>query len=274
MTTVRSARVLGTLFVLALLSVVLPLSAGQPEGAGAPGEACARTPRLHAVLVQNVGPGVIRGLHTLLTSRHGYPAENVRVLGSREHLADLAPEPPTTRNVLTAVGRLGRDLLPGEQVVIVFLCHMRRGCLVNDRIPYQALNDRLAMFRRGVSVAVVVAGCHAGDAIPVLTHADIICAGATGDQKTYGGFLHFLRDTLGAREEAVVAADRDRDGRVSLGEAYDYASDPGRLAKWYGALPEEVWPTDAVPTPRRFTRRARMDYRTWLSPSSRRQEED
>ncbi len=237
-----------------------------PGSAAVPEKAPVRMPRLHAVLVQNVGAGLIRGLRGLLISEYGYPGENVAVLGSAKHLKDLAPKPPTTQNVLLAVNRLGKDLLPGDQVLIVFLCHMQKGRLVNDRIPYKVLNDRLAMFRRGVSVTVVIAGCHSGAAIPVLTHADIIYAGCTGDQKTYGGFLHFLRDSLGADEAAQAAADENRDGRVSLGEAYDYASDRVRLAKWYGALPKEVWPKDVVPTPRRWTRLQRMDYETWLSP--------
>lgn len=249
---------LSLLHVVALTTVLLLVpsaAAGEEPARGA-----------HAVLVQNVGPGLIRDLHALLTTRYRYPTGNVAVFGSSKHLLGLSPAAPSTKNILSALDRLADELVPGDQVLVVFLCHMQKGCLINDRIPYAELNEHLARFRRGVKVAIVAAGCHSGGAIPVLEHADIVYTGGTSRQKTYGGFLHFLRDALGRKAEAFDAADVDGDGGVSLGEAFDYASDAKRLEEWYDALPDEIWPTKMVPTPMRWTRSERMDYKMWPSP--------
>ena len=222
----------------------------------------------HAVILQTVAPGQVRALHKLLTTRYKCPRESVVVLSAHKGLSNIASGPPTKAKFFGVLDHLAERLAPGDQLLLVFACHMQKGCLVGNRIPYRQLNDQLAKFRRGTRIAVIIEGCHSGAALPFLTRVDVAYAAATARQATWGGFLMFWVDAMGRKPEAFKAADADKDGRVSLGEAFDYASDRERLTKWYRKLPKRIWPTKMVPSPERRTRFKRMDYEMWPSPAS------
>lgn len=222
----------------------------------------------HALILQNVAGGQVRSLYDILRDRCDYPPTNVTVLATEKGLKDVADGPATKTKFFEVLDDLAERLGPEEQLLIVFACHMQKGYLINNQISYKELDDHLTKFRRGTQIAVVIEGCYSGAAIPVLQRADVVYAAGTADQPTWGGFLKFWVDAMGRNPDAVRAADADKDGRISLGEAYDYASDSDRLTKMYRGLPKKVWPTTMVPTPMRRARLERMDYRMWLLPMS------
>jgi len=222
----------------------------------------------HALILQNVAGGQVRSLYDILKDQCNYPRANVIVLAEAKGLKDVADGPATKAKFFEVLDGLAERLTAREQLVVVFACHMQKGFLINDQISYKELDDHLARFRRGTRIAVVIEGCYSGAAIPVLQHADVVHAAGTADQPTWGGFLKFWVDAMGRNPDAVKTADADKDGRISLGEAYDYASDSERLTKLYRGLPKKVWPTTMVPTPMRRARLERMDYRMWLLPTS------
>lgn len=268
-------------FVCFLVMLALTLGRANP-GRAAENAAPADTPQAPAsrpragasappfpfrvVMLQNVAGGLVRALHGVLTDRCAYPRANAIVLAEEKGLKDLADGPATKTKFFDVLDDLAERLGPEEQLIVVFACHMKKGFLINDQISYKELDDHLTRFRRGTRVAVIIEGCYSGAAIGELKHADVVYAAGTADQPTWGGFLKFWVDAVGASADAVKTADADHDARVSLGEAYDYASDSDRLTTFYRGLPKTVWPTTMVPAPVRRARVERMDYQMWLVP--------
>ena len=142
---------------------------------------------------------------------------------------------------------------------------MQKGFLINNKLSYDELNKLLEPIPEGVTVIVIIEGCHAGAALPLLDAADMVYASSGPDEPCYGGWLRFFMDALDKDKGAFSVADTDANGFVSFGEAYDYAADEGRLAKWYSGLPRDVWPPeDFYPKPMRSE--GELQYWLYLSP--------
>jgi hypothetical protein len=250
------------LVALALWGGVLAAGADDPE-AGQHAEQPAG--QWHSLIVQNVAAGQIKGAHTLLTKLHKWPSKNITVLGKDASLEAILAGPATESRILAQLDRLAEQLTEKDRLLILFACHMRAGFLINASLTYEQFEKRLAKFRPGTEIIVVLEGCYTGGAIPVLKHADVLYTAASKTQETYGGFLMFLLNALGRKKEDARVADTNDDQKVSLDEAYLFASDEKRLTKWYRSLPKKTWPTQMVPTPMRVMQAPELDHKVWLS---------
>lgn len=131
----------------------------------------------------------------------------------------------TAEEVEAVLGRVAREAAAGDRVLLVLLGH-GAGSGENSRVSLPGPSLRAADYARLLdaiparSVAVVNAASASGDFIPVLAGEGrvVITATRSAQQRNatvFGG--HFVEAFAGNR------ADLDRDGRVSLLEAFEYA---------------------------------------------------
>lgn len=223
-------------------------------------------PEGYAIIVQNVGAGLALDFRGLLIERGGYSEGNILCYGSSEQLADCRAGQPTVDEITSGVNDLAARMSDGDVLLLMFLCHMRKGFLINDQLTYEELNELLTAIPGHVTTVVIIEGCHSAAALPVLDAADLAYASAGPDQPCYGGWLRFFMDALGRDENAHDVADADRDGRVSFGEAFDYSAIEEHLADWYANLPRDAWPpADFYPKPARTT--SELEYSLFLNPN-------
>lgn len=150
----------------------------------------------------------------------------IRLEDAPPPLQDSATAPSRKENVLGAIHRLARRSAPGDVVAIVLLGHgAARGDRAQFNLPGPDLSaaelDHALGELKGRTVAVVVAAPASAPFIDRLSGPDRIVITATSsaseNQHTrFGG--HFV-DAL-----AGDPADTDKDGRVSLLEAFDFAT--------------------------------------------------
>ncbi|HEX5580808.1 MAG TPA: hypothetical protein VFX39_04470 [Gemmatimonadaceae bacterium] len=165
---------------------------------------------------------------TLLTGLGdaGVPAANVTWLAEApERTRGRAAGRSTKAEVERALAALATRAGAGDRVLVVLIGHgSHQGAESRLNLPGPDITaaelathlDRI----RGASVAVVNAASASGDFVPVLATRGrvVITATKTALERNETRFAaHFARAFAGA------AADTDKDGRVSLLEAFDYA---------------------------------------------------
>ena len=234
-------RALITIFLVQLAISVKPISYAL----------CAETQgECYAVIVQNIGPGLAEDFRELLIEQGSFKERNILCYGSDEPFADFCLGPPTAEEFSDGMAEIAGRISEDGILVILFACHMQKGYLINNTLSYEELNRLLMGLPESATVAVIIEGCYAGAAIPLLQSSDLVYASAGPNEPCYGGWFRFFLDALGKDKGAYALADVDGNGFISFGEAYDYASDEGRLAQWYSALPHDVWPpADFFPRP-------------------------
>jgi hypothetical protein len=254
----RILLLITTALACAFLSVMHPMVAASGFDADIQGER-------YAIIVQNIGPGLAMNFRELLIEQGGVEESNILCYGCDEPFAGVCVGKPVFEEVSKGFGELAGRLSEGDTVLVLFACHMQRGFLINNTLSYEELNGFLTSFPEGVQIIVIIEGCHAGAILQSLVAADLIYASAGPDEPCYGGWLRFFLDALGKDMGAFSLADTDGNGFVSFGEAFDYASDDGRLAEWYSNLPRDVWPpADFHPKPTRSE--AEFQYWFFLNP--------
>ncbi len=207
----------------------------------------------YAMIVQNVGAGLAREMRELLVDS-GWDENNILCYGLIEPSSSYTQfciDGPQADAFLDGFDSIAEEITDRDTLLIVFICHMAEGCLINDSLPGVVLNERLARLPDETTVALILEGCHTMGHLPVLTAADLVFASAGADQHCYGGWTHFFLDALGKENEAFDLSDMDGNGFVSFGEAYDYAADEDRLIDWYDNLSSDVWPSympDPIPS--------------------------
>jgi len=212
--------------------------------------AFAKTGELYAVLAQNVGPGLTHRFQKLLVEQYSFPSEHVFLFGEEIENSPSVTGPASADRVLAKLNELSTKLKPDDKLVLLFLCHMQDGFLINNTLSYQELEEALKKYDDKVDIIVVVEGCHSSGAIDIVKSADVLFTSARKGQPCYGGFLLFLADSLDPQNAAFKEADTDCNGVVTMGEAYIYAGNESRLASWYKALDRSVWPPeDFYPIP-------------------------
>ncbi len=208
-----------------------------------------KPPAYRLVICQTVASDQCKRLHDLLLSEYGYAEENIAVFGVQEQLAPVPCKAPIKANVAEHLEKLSKEMGEKDHLVVVFACHMLEGNLIGNQLGYAELNALLAKFEKGVEITVIIEGCHSGWAIPSLASADRIYAACGPMQKCYGLFLSLMIDALSSKNKAFQQADTDLDGRISLGEACDYASNRERLHENHAKLSPKVWPKGWVAYP-------------------------
>ena len=218
----------------------------------------------YAFIMQNVGTGLVTSFRNLLITKYDYPKENISVYAKDASLNKISSAKPTEANILKGLTELADKLQKGDFVVINFVCHMRKGFLVNNQLKYKKFNQALEKFPEGVTIFVFMTGCHSGASIPELKAANVVYTATHPTEIDYGAFQRFLVNALGGDEAAFAEADIDKNAKVSLGEAYDYANDEDKLKKWYKKLSPKVWP-DKNYYPKPMKNENKIEYDTYLN---------
>jgi hypothetical protein len=223
----------------------------------------------YAIIVQNVGPGLARNLQSLLIDSN-WEKDNILCYGRIEPSTPFSPlclGEPTSDNYLAGIDSIAQEITDRDTLLVVFICHMTKGFLINNTLSGEQLNTSLSGIPDGATIVAILEGCHTAALIPGLTAVDLVYASAGPDQACYGGWMHFFLEAMGTDHTAYSLADLDGDGFVSFGEAYDYAADERRLADWYAALSPDVWPSNAgYPTPARTE--GDLQYCLFLDPDA------
>ena len=204
----------------------------------------------YAVLMQNVGVGLVNRLEKVLLEDYHFPAENVSYYRCLDDDGKEISGATLAESVLSKLDELSGKLHAGDKLIIAFLCHMQSGFCVNASLSYKELEDSLAKFDGGVDIILFIEGCHSAGALEVVKSADALVTSAKTGEICYGGFMLFWINAIDPKHEAYINADTDSNGFVTVGEAYEYARDETKLAKWYRELDDAVWPfPDFHPTP-------------------------
>ena len=225
--------------IVALAAVIVLFSTG-----------VANAGELYAVLVQNVGAGLTHNFRNLLIEEYDYSEDNLFLYGDKEKEGPPVSDPASADQVLKMLDELADKLDKEDKLVVFFLCHMQSGFLINNTLSYLQLEETLSRFDDEIDIIVVIEGCHSNGALDIVKSPDAIITSAKTGQPCYGGFLLFWINALDPEKPAYKKADADKNGITTIGEAYEYARDDTRLAKWYGELDRSVWPPeDFYPTP-------------------------
>ena len=158
--------------------------------------------------------------------RFGVPAANVVMLGERpERAAGVVRARSTKANVIAELSRIATRSAEGDRVIVVLVGHgSHQGDVSRFNIPGPDLTDAelgaALDALRGRTVAVVVATSASGEMVKSLSGPRRVIVTATKS-----GFEG--NESIFARHFALAwsgdGADADKDGRVSLLEAFDYA---------------------------------------------------
>ena len=202
----------------------------------------ARAQRVHVLIITGLSgepqyrARVLEAAATLADTartRWGVADSSLIVLGE-----DPAQDPKhiqakaTKENVAQAFVRLSRRVAPGD-IVLVFLNGHGAGEGPNSRVNLPGPDPTAADFAAWISgfarqtVVFVNAASGSGDFVPVLAGRGrlIVSATKTGIERNESVFARpFVRGLTGSE------ADADKDGRISVYEAFDYAKkEVGRL---------------------------------------------
>jgi hypothetical protein len=213
----------------AAIAAVVVLLGAQPSAAQGPSV----TGGVHVLVVTGAGgePRFSQAFHEAGASlaqaavtRFGVEAANVVLLGEKADRAGVRGR-STRENVLAELGKIGTRSAAGDRVFVVLVGHgSHQGDVSRFNVPGPDLTsadlaaalDRL----RGRTIGVVVATSASGEFVKTLSAPGRAIVTATksgfeGNESIFAG--HF------ARAWAEDGADADKDGRVSLLEAFDYA---------------------------------------------------
>jgi hypothetical protein len=211
--------------LFAAMTAAMPLLA--PVRAGA---------QTHALIVTGLGAepkyqqqfmSLGQRLTTALVTRYGIPEANVAWLGEDSTSKVKAYHGRSTSvSIMKEIDHLATTAKPNEQILIVLIGHgSGQGEETKFNIPgpditAKDLNAALSRFT-GQRVAMLDLTTASGDALPILSFPNRIVVTATKSafERNESQFARFFVEAI----DKEGAADVDKDGRVSLLEAYRYA---------------------------------------------------
>jgi len=221
----RGARGLGATLAALLVAAAAQAAAVQPAAAQ----------QTHALVIVGLGgtdayrqrfTSWAEELRTALTERDGVPAEHVTVLAERTDLAPgVVKDRSTKENVTRALAEIAARAGPRDQILVVLIGH---GTAQGDEgqfnlpgpdLSAEELAAALAAFPTQ-TVAVVHTGSSGGGFIAPISGPNRIVVSATRTvrERNATEFPGYFVEAL-----AGSGADMDKDGRVSLLEAFLYA---------------------------------------------------
>ena len=229
----RRMRVAGVRWGTAAALAVTSMTGGGPA---APVAVAAQAPAQTHVLIITGIPGEprfakafssqARQLATALVERHGVPRERVTILVS-ERSADptLAAAGATKGHIVKEIARIGLSAAPDDRVLLILIGH-GSGSGADSRVNISGPDLTAAELARELAtlgprpIAVVNTASASGDFAKILAGDDriIITSTASSQERNETIFAeHFVAAFTGD------GADADKDGRLSLLEAYRYA---------------------------------------------------
>jgi hypothetical protein len=167
-------------------------------------------------------------LSTALTSKYGIPQANISWLGEDStNRARTYKGRNTGVAIMREVDRMAAAAKPNEQVLIVLIGHGSgdgedtKFNIAGPDITAREFNTMLGRFS-AQRVAFLNLTSASGDALPVLSFPNRIVVTATKSayERNESQFARYFVEAL----DKAGAADVDKDGRVSLLEAYRYAA--------------------------------------------------
>lgn len=171
-------------------------------------------------------------LSAALSTKYGIPEGNIAWLGEDStNASKMYKGRSTAANIMREIDRLGAAVKPNEQVIIVLIGHgsgdgeQSKFNIPGPDITAKDFNTALARFA-AQRVAFLNLTTASGDALPILAVPNRIVVTATKSayERNESQFARFFVDAL----DKDGAADVDKDGRVSLLEAYRYAAQETR----------------------------------------------
>jgi len=194
-----------------------------------------------AVLVHYAG-----GLKDVLLKKYDFAEDHVLVS------SDNADE---VRKALEKV----KEGATEDSLILVASCgHTQKGALILT-LPLTDVEKTLKD-TKGTKV-VLQSTCHSGLAIKALESAQVVYAACKADEFEGGVFFSLFAEAVSDEKKA----DADKDGKVSLGEAYEYASENERIQAGYKKLYEAnpaFWPAPSGPLP--LKKKNDVDLDLWL----------
>ncbi len=171
-------------------------------------------------------------LSTALSSKYGIPEANIAWVGEDStSTAKTYRGRATSQNILREIERISGAAKPNDQVLIILIGHgSGQGEETKVNIPgpdmtAKDFNSLLARFA-GQRLAFLNLTTASGDALPILSFPNRIVVTATKSayERNESQFARFFVDAI----DKDGVADVDKDGRVSLLEAYRYAAQETR----------------------------------------------
>jgi hypothetical protein len=218
-------------------AAALAVLAGAPLAPAAPSSALEAQARTRALVVVGLGGTAeyrerfhteARTLRDALVEQHGLDAADVVYLGERVEIdPEVIGDRSTRENVLAVLARFAEASGPADRVLVVLIGHGSSGAggdafnLPGPDVGPADLAEALAAFGE-TPVAFVHTGSGSGAYLEPLSGPEriVITATRTGRELNATRFgEHFVAALSGE------GADIDRDGRISLLEAYTYARD-------------------------------------------------
>ncbi len=210
----------------------------------------------YALLVQTVAPHQVRDFRRLLIERFGFEPRLIVTLArdkpAKEGLGkDMICAPPRPEYVKFYLRWMVRSLKPGDLLVLLACAHTRAPFLIDAVISYAELDKIFALAPEEATIVVILEGCQSGAAVKFLDHADVVYTSCSEKEFCFGGFIHLFIDALGRNPKAFQKADLNGDGKVTLGEAFEYASARENIEPIYKSFPKKFWPFNYAPHPQR-----------------------
>jgi hypothetical protein len=189
----------------------------------------------HALVVVGLGGteeyrqefhGLAAGLHDALRIRFGLPTERVHVLSEKPEQAPQVVRDRSTRdNIVAVLGEMATSADPGDRILVVLIGHgTARGEEASINLPGPDLSATDFAAALGAfstqTVALVHTGSASGGFVKALSGPNrvIITATRTARERNATEFPHFFVEALEGD-----GSDLDKDGQVSLLEAFQYA---------------------------------------------------
>ena len=179
--------------------------------------------------------GATSGMFDVLQNRYGYTKENILFLFCDDHKDDTRVDSVATKAALQRTfAELAERIRPGDTLFGFFVGHGgRTGSgsdyeLTDGRLSDEKL-DALRHPIRAKEQSYVFTPCNSGGFAHALGRqaGTIVITSCTVEEKNVAGFAEAIRDALNHAPDS----DRDGDGRVSFGEAYNFALVGVR--RWY-----------------------------------------
>ena len=171
-------------------------------------------------------------LTTALSTKYGIPASNIAWLGEDStNASKMYKGRSTSQNIMRELDAIGAAVKPNDQVLIILIGHgSGQGEDTKFNIPgpdVSAKEFSTALMRFAAQrVAFLDLTTASGDALAVMSTPNRIVVTATKSayERNESQFARFFVEAL----DKDGAADVDKDGRVSLLEAYRYAAQETR----------------------------------------------
>ena len=171
-------------------------------------------------------------LSVALSSKYGMPDANISWLGEDSTSTNkFYKGRATSQNILREIDRIGAAAKPNEQILIILIGHgsgqqeETKFNIPGPDMTVKEFNTALSRFA-AQRVAFLNLTTASGDALPIMSFPNriVITATKSAYERNESQFARFFVEAI----DKEGAADVDKDGRVSLLEAYRYAAQETR----------------------------------------------